>query len=66
MADGSVLGIPEIHGIPDSTLRVRQKAKTWPAGTTIVSSDSHWLEGDIWVDRFPPHLRDRAPRPRTT
>jgi predicted TIM-barrel fold metal-dependent hydrolase len=62
MADGSVLGIPEIHGIPDSTLRVRQKAKAWPAGTTIISSDSHWLEGDIWVDRFPPHLRDRAPR----
>lgn len=62
MADGSVLEIAEIHGIAESTVRVRQKAKAWPAGTVIVSADSHWLEGDIWFDRFPAHLRDRAPR----
>jgi len=35
----------------------------WPAGTRLISADSHWLEtGDVWVSRFPEHLRDKAPR----
>ena len=32
-------------------------------GLTIVSSDSHLpLAEDIWFDRFPEHLKDKAPR----
>lgn len=59
----SALEIPEIHGIGDARHRTAQAAG-WqpPAGAAIVSADSHWLEGDIWVDRFPAHLKDRAPR----
>lgn len=34
----------------------------WPAGTVIVDPDAHWLEEDLWVDRFPAELRHRAPR----
>ena len=33
-----------------------------PEGTVVVSADSHWLEGDIWIDRFPEELRSSAPR----
>ncbi len=34
-----------------------------PRGTVIVSADSHWtLTQDIFYERFPAHLRDRAPR----
>jgi predicted TIM-barrel fold metal-dependent hydrolase len=34
-----------------------------PAGLTVVSADGHWqLNEDIFHDRFPKHLRDRAPR----
>jgi len=59
----SVLDIPEIIGIGDARYRAAQ-AEGWspPAGTAIISADSHWLEGDIWVERFPEHLKDRAPR----
>jgi predicted TIM-barrel fold metal-dependent hydrolase len=63
MADGTVLEIPEMVGIVDPPKRSAQKAfRDWPAGTRIISADSHWLEGDLWVDRFPAHLRDKAPR----
>ncbi len=63
MADGFVLEIPEQVGIPVSTKRTAQAAtQVWPAGTRIISADSHMLETDLWVDRFPPHLRDEAPR----
>jgi predicted TIM-barrel fold metal-dependent hydrolase len=65
MPDGTVLEIPEMVGIADPPKRVAQAArKPWPAGTVIVSADSHWLEGDLWIDRFPAHLRDKAPRMR--
>jgi predicted TIM-barrel fold metal-dependent hydrolase len=34
-----------------------------PADTVVVSADSHWsLTDDIFYDRFPAHLKDRAPR----
>ena len=58
-----VLEIPEITGIGDARYRTAQ-AEGWspPPGTAIISADSHWLEGDIWVERFPAHLKDRAPR----
>jgi predicted TIM-barrel fold metal-dependent hydrolase len=57
------LAIPEIRGIGDARHRTAQ-TDGWqpPPGTAIVSADSHWLEGDIWVDQFPAHLKDRAPR----
>lgn len=63
MGATSTLEIPGIKGIGDSRFRVAQ-AEGWrpPAGTVVVSADSHWLEGDLWVDRFPAHLKDRAPR----
>jgi predicted TIM-barrel fold metal-dependent hydrolase len=38
----------------------------WPAGTTVVSADSHFLEYFLepgaWADRMPAKYRDRAPR----
>ena len=33
----------------------------WPAGTTIVSADSHVLEAFDWPDYVPAKYRDRAP-----
>jgi predicted TIM-barrel fold metal-dependent hydrolase len=36
--------------------------RRWPEGTIIVSADSHMLETDCWVDRFPDHMKHRAPR----
>src|SRR5581483_95318 len=59
------LDIPEIVGIGGGTARKAQaKTHDWPAGTVVVSADSHWLEGDLWIDRFPEALKDRAPRMR--
>jgi len=61
--DGFVLEIPEMVGIALSPQRVAQAAtKRWPRGTRIVSADSHMLESDLWIDRFPEHLKDQAPR----
>jgi predicted TIM-barrel fold metal-dependent hydrolase len=61
--DGYVLEIPEMVGIPLSPARTAQAAtRPWPEGTVIVSADSHMLETDCWVDRFPEHLKHRAPR----
>jgi len=53
--------IPDVLG---KGLRRRPQAGTraWPEGTVIVDPDAHWLEGDLWIDRFPEHLKDRAPR----
>src|ERR1700759_5172575 len=62
--DGFVLEIPEMVGIPLSPARKAQQpgAHAWPEGTIIVSADSHMLETDCWVDRFPEHLKAEAPR----
>jgi predicted TIM-barrel fold metal-dependent hydrolase len=63
MADGFVLEIPEMVGLPLSPARKAQAAtKAWPDGTVIISADSHMLETDLWYDRFPAHLKDQAPR----
>ena len=43
-----------------------ETTQTRPAGTTIVSADSHWLEPDDFIDRMPARYRDRAPRGRFT
>ena len=63
MTTSSVLEIPKMQGIGDARYRiVESEGRELPAGTVVISADSHWLEGDIWVDRFPEHLKDRAPR----
>jgi len=55
--------IPGLRGIGPATERKPQAAtREWPAGTRIISADSHWMEDDLWIDRFPEHLKDRAPR----
>src|SRR5689334_14576887 len=60
-----ILEIPEMVGLPLSPQRKAQAAtKSWPRGTRIVSADSHMLETDLWIDRFPEHLKDQAPRMR--
>jgi predicted TIM-barrel fold metal-dependent hydrolase len=59
----SVLEIAEMNGIGDPMQRRRQTTgEPFPLGTVIVSADGHWLEGDLWFDRFPSHLKDKAPR----
>src|SRR6202035_2751911 len=63
LVDGFVLEIPEMVGIPLSPARKAQAATSpWPEGTIIVSADCHMLETDCWIDRFPEHLKDQAPR----
>jgi predicted TIM-barrel fold metal-dependent hydrolase len=63
MPASTVLEIPKMIGIGNAVERVAEsEGKPLPVGTRVVSADSHWLEGDIWFERFPEHLRDRAPR----
>ncbi len=60
-----VLEIPEQIDIEVSPQRTPQaETKPWPAGTRIVSADSHLIEGDYWVDGFPEELKNQAPRMR--
>jgi predicted TIM-barrel fold metal-dependent hydrolase len=58
----TVLEIPEMIDIPAATARTPQKAGSLPPGVRVISADSHWLEGDIWVDHYPASLKHRAPR----
>jgi predicted TIM-barrel fold metal-dependent hydrolase len=59
----STLEIAAMQGIGDARDRSPEPASAaYPPGTAIISADSHWLEGDIWIDRFPAHLKHRAPR----
>ncbi len=63
MSETSVLEIPKMRGIGDARERSAEaEGAPLPKGTVVISADSHWLEGDIWVERFPEHLKDRAPR----
>lgn len=58
-----VLEVPGQAHQPVSPQRTASaKTRDWPAGTTIISADSHMLETDCWIDRFPAHLKDKAPR----
>ena len=58
-----VLEIPEMIGMPVAAKRTPQaKTLDWPAGTRIVSADSHMFERDCWHGKFPPELRDKEPR----
>jgi predicted TIM-barrel fold metal-dependent hydrolase len=63
MADGFILEIPEMVGIPLAAKRQAQAAaQSWPEGTVIVSADSHMIERDCWYDKFPRRLKSKAPR----
>ncbi len=63
MTDEFALSIPEIVGIPLAAKRSAQPLmKPWPAGTLIVSPDSHMIERDCWYDKFPEALKAKAPR----
>jgi predicted TIM-barrel fold metal-dependent hydrolase len=63
MAEGFILEIPEQVGLATPTRRTAQaRTQPWPPGTVIVSADSHMLEPDLWLDRFPEALKDEAPR----
>lgn len=63
MSDEYVLEIPEQIDIPVSPKRVPQaESHPWPAGTRIVSADSHLIEGDYWYEGFPDELKHEAPR----
>lgn len=46
---------PNQRTLPETT-------RPLPAGTTVISADSHWLETGEFIDRMPAQYRDRAPR----
>ena len=49
--------------LPVPTRRKPEACGRLPANTTVVSCDSHWsITEDIFYERFPAHLKDRAPR----
>jgi predicted TIM-barrel fold metal-dependent hydrolase len=58
------LAFPEVTSAGDPRLRAAgaSAAPEVPPDTVVVSADGHWLEGDLWIDRFPAELRDKAPR----
>ncbi|MEZ5559696.1 MAG: amidohydrolase family protein [Pseudomonadales bacterium] len=63
MSDDYVLEIPEQIDIAVSPQRIPQAQRhPWPAGTIIVSADSHLIEQDYWHEGFPAHKKDQAPR----
>ncbi len=52
--DEYILEIPEQKTLDVSPKRQPQRAGgPWPAGTRIVSADTHIIEHDNWIDRFP-------------
>ncbi|RYD92362.1 MAG: hypothetical protein EOP61_25720, partial [Sphingomonadales bacterium] len=54
-------------GVPRGRKPQPQGKVRLPAGTTIVSCDNHWSAyEDIFIDRFPAHLKHKAPRPVVT
>jgi predicted TIM-barrel fold metal-dependent hydrolase len=70
MSDPPALAFPEVITAGDPRRRAAGGAPseaavpegTVPEGTVVVSPDGHWLEGDLWFERFPVELRDKAPR----
>jgi predicted TIM-barrel fold metal-dependent hydrolase len=50
-------GVPGVRGPQKPT------GLKLPAGTVVVSADTHWeMDEDVFVEAFPPHLKDLAPR----
>lgn len=65
MSDAWTLEIPEQVDIAVSPERVPQaETRPWPAGTRIISADSHLIERDYWYEGFPEEIREQAPRMR--
>ncbi len=66
MSINEILGrdISFAAGLGPTHLRTAQSGVSpLPAGTTVVSADSHLaLAEDIWYENFPARLRDKAPR----
>lgn len=63
MPERPAMTFPEVIDIGDPRSRhAIPPALPLPPGTVVVSADGHWLEGDLWIDRFPDHLKDKAPR----
>ncbi len=61
--DEYVLEIPAQKNIDVSPRRVAEaETRPWPAGTRIVSADSHLIEQDYWYEGFPTEKKDQAPR----
>lgn len=61
--DEYILEIPEQKTLEVSPKRrPQQEGGPWPAGTRIVSADSHLIEQDYWYEGFPEHKKDQAPR----
>jgi len=57
--DGVIRGI----AIPKDRAPQRRGNIQLPPNTTVVSVDNHWsIATDIFFERFPAHLKDRAPR----
>ena len=57
------LALAEQQAVALSPQRKPQRQeRPWPAGTRIVSADSHLIEGDYWFEGFPEDLKDQAPR----
>jgi predicted TIM-barrel fold metal-dependent hydrolase len=55
-AAGTTIAWPRDREIP-------QQGESLPAGTVVVSADSHILEtSDLWKERLPARFKDRAPR----
>lgn len=58
-----VLEIPAQKTLKVSPQRTAQPEDApWPAGTRIISADSHLIEQDYWLDGFPAAKKDQAPR----
>jgi predicted TIM-barrel fold metal-dependent hydrolase len=58
-----ILEIPGQKTIDVSPRRQPElEERSWPAGTRIVSADSHLIEQDYWYEGFPEHKKDQAPR----
>jgi predicted TIM-barrel fold metal-dependent hydrolase len=57
--DGVIRGI----AIPKGRAAQKRGNIQLPPNTTVVSVDNHWsIATDIFFERFPAHLKDRAPR----
>jgi predicted TIM-barrel fold metal-dependent hydrolase len=48
---------------PGARLATYDRKAPIPADAIVVAADTHWsVPDDIWIERFPEHLKDRAPR----
>lgn len=64
MSNVASLANPLMRKIGPSLDRTAQPAnRNIPAGTVVVSADTHWeVNEDIFLAGFPAHLKDKAPR----